>query len=84
MPDMAKKKTSKAPPPAAVPKPDAHQGAQIPFRVADERLVEALDAFAKSERRSRNMAIIILLEEALKARGFWPWPVSPTDPDAGT
>jgi hypothetical protein len=45
---------------------------QIPFRVEDEQLVAALDNYAKSVRRSRNMAIVILLEEALALHGFWP------------
>src|SRR5262245_38188185 len=55
-------------------KPDAHKGTQIPFRADDPRLVEALEAYAKKVRRSRNMAIILLLETALKAEGLWPPP----------
>jgi hypothetical protein len=64
-------------------KGDAHKGVQVPFRVDDVRLVEALDACADRERRSRNMTIILLLEEALTARGLWPPPAASTvEPDA--
>jgi hypothetical protein len=51
---------------------DAPKVAQVPFRVDDPRLVEALDRYADSTRRSRNMAIIVLLEQALTVAGFWP------------
>ena len=44
----------------------------MPFRVEDVRLVEALDRYADSVRRSRNMAIVLLLEQALTEAGFWP------------
>lgn len=47
---------------------------QINFRAEDPRLVEALDRYAKSLRRSRNQAMNIALEDALKERGFWPPP----------
>ncbi len=81
---MGKKKSSKSgTPKSETPKGDAHKGTQVPFRVDDLRLVEALDAYAESERRSRNMAIIILLEDALKAVGFWPWP-RPSPPPTDT
>lgn len=55
-------------------KPDAHKAPQVPFRPDDPRLVAALDAYAKSIRRSRNMAINLLLEKGLEAEGFWPPP----------
>jgi hypothetical protein len=55
-------------------KKNAHKGIQVPFRVEDALLVKALDDYADSVRRSRNMAIILLLEEALKQKGFWPPP----------
>jgi hypothetical protein len=50
---------------------DSHKK-RVPFRVDDPRLVEALDRYADSTRRSRNMAIIVLLEQALTEAGFWP------------
>ena len=47
---------------------------QVPFRADDRNIVLALDAFAKRTHRSRNSAIVALLEEALKEHGLWPWP----------
>ncbi len=66
MNDMAKKK----------PKPDAveEKAPQTPFRPDDKRLMDAIDAFAHETRRSRNMAMVILIEDALKALGRWPPP----------
>lgn len=55
---------------------DRHKGLQVPFRVDDPRLVAALDKYADRTRRSRNMAIIVLLEDALRAENLWP-PVDP-------
>jgi hypothetical protein len=55
-------------------KEDSHKGIQIPFRVDDLRLVEALDAYAEVTRRSRNGATLYLLEKALEAEGYWPPP----------
>lgn len=55
-------------------KPDAHKVPQVPFRPDDLRLIAALDAYAESIRRSRNMTINLLLEEGLRATGFWPPP----------
>jgi hypothetical protein len=63
MPCMAKKKRGG---PEKVP--------QVPFRPDDLRLVAALDAYADSIRRSRNMAINLLLEKGLEEAGFWPPP----------
>lgn len=51
---------------------DAHKGIQIPFRVGDEQLVAAIETYADRTRRSRNMAIVLLLEEALARHGLWP------------
>ncbi len=45
---------------------------QVIFRPETNDLVRAIDAEAKKDRRSRNLTIIILLEEALRARGVWP------------
>jgi hypothetical protein len=45
-----------------------------PFRPEDNRLFDALDAYAKRIRRSRNMAINLLLEEAMEREGLWPPP----------
>lgn len=59
-------------------KPDPHRGVQIPFRVDDPRLIEQLDLYAEEVRRSRNMAIILLLEEILKQKGYWPPPPDTT------
>lgn len=53
---------------------DPHKGFQINLRVEDPNLVEALKAYAKSVRRSRNQSIVLLLEEILQQKGFWPWP----------
>ena len=63
---MAKKK------PSEEQQPDPHKGVQTPFRAVDGRLLDALDGYAKSIRRSRNMAINLLLEEILQQKGFWP------------
>jgi hypothetical protein len=68
--------------PLMAKKEDAHKGTQIPFRVDDDRLVEALEAYAARIRRSRNMAIVLLLEEALKAHDLWPPPTPPKTKDA--
>jgi hypothetical protein len=61
--DMAKKKSTK---------PDPHKAIQLPFRVIDPALIEAIEEEAKETRRSRNMTINMLLEEALQLRGRWP------------
>jgi hypothetical protein len=55
-------------------KPDAHKGVQFPLRFPDVRLLEALSRYAHQVRRSRNMGIIILLEEGLQRAGYWPPP----------
>ncbi len=70
---VAKKKPEKTPEP-----PESGDGAFL-VRPADARLPAAIEAAAKDMRRSKNMAANILLEEALKERGFWP----PTPPPSG-
>lgn len=68
MPGVAKKSTRP---------PDQQQdGAEAApkhlLRFDDPRLFAAVNAWAKENRRSRNLAILILLEQALKEGGFWP------------
>ncbi len=60
---MAKKKTDK------VARKDDN-GRAILVRPDDPRLVDRLDAYAKSIRNSRNMAIVLLLEKALAEVGY--------------
>ncbi len=47
---------------------------RTPLRVDDKRLFDSLDAYARRLRRSRNMAIQLLLEEAMTREGLWPPP----------
>lgn len=61
---VAKKK------PTAGPPPDPHRGIPLGYRADSWRLVNALRAYAKSIRRSRNMAMTFLMERALAAEGF--------------
>jgi hypothetical protein len=63
---MAKKKDQPPEPP--------EEAIRILLRVFDERLIEAIDSQATLDRRSRNLMMLILLEEALAARGVWPPP----------
>lgn len=65
---MARKKKTEA---AAPVEADADAG-QFHLRYVDERIPAAIDAYAKSTRRSKNMAMNILLEEGLARAGFWP------------
>ena len=44
------------------------------FRFEDSRLLNALDVYAKRTRRSRNKAVEVLLEEAMRQEGLWPPP----------
>lgn len=65
MSGMAKKK--------AVPAPaDDPKWQQINLRIDDPKLLEAIDAWADKHRRSRNMAMILLLERQLANEGVWP------------
>ncbi len=45
---------------------------QIIYRPDSQEIVDAIEGQAKKDRRSRNLMIQILLEEALRARGAWP------------
>jgi len=45
---------------------------QFPLRIRDANLIAAVDLYAKSVRRSRTMAVVLLLETALEKEGFWP------------
>lgn len=61
MPVMAKKKKTT----------DRHKGEALTLRL-DPALKEVLRLHAIADRRSMTQAAIILLEEALEARGLWP------------
>lgn len=56
---------------------DPHKGRQINFRVYDQRLLDAIELYAKRSRRERNMAITLLVEAALQQEGLWPPPADP-------
>lgn len=45
---------------------------ELRIRPKDQRIIEAIDAVAKKERRSRNQMAQILLEDALAELGAWP------------
>jgi hypothetical protein len=78
MPGMSTKKpTSKGKRPSRKKEPKVQatqerKAASTPFRPEDPRLLDALDAYAKRIRRSRNMAINLLLEAAMENEGLWP------------
>jgi hypothetical protein len=46
--------------------------ATFPLRLPDGRLADALDEHARRSKRSRNMAIVVILEDAMRAEGLWP------------
>lgn len=48
------------------------KGIQIPFKGDDLRLIDPLETYSSRVRRNRDMAIILLLEEALKVNGLLP------------
>jgi hypothetical protein len=50
---------------------DRHRGWQLPTRVG-EPLRKVLETLAREQRRSVAQMSMILLEEALAARGLWP------------
>lgn len=50
---------------------DRHKGFQLPSRVSAE-MRDALKAYADQERRSVSQVVVLLLEEALATKGFWP------------
>lgn len=60
------------------PKPERTPPDSFLVRPDDPRLITALDDYAASIRRSRNMAAVLLLEEILSAKGHWP-PAEDTD-----
>lgn len=62
MPCMAKKKPKS--------EEDPHRGISIGFRADRQALVDTLGRYADQIRRSRNMAMILLLEKALAAEGL--------------
>ncbi len=76
MPFVSRKKPPSDPlnEPAEMP-PDS-----LLVRLPDSRLAVVLDEYARRTRRSRNLAIVVLLEEAMQREGLWP-PGS-ADPDA--
>jgi hypothetical protein len=63
---MTKKK------PESTSEPDPETVTPILYRPLSWELVRAIDRVAKKLRRSRNMAMTILFEEALAARGELP------------
>jgi hypothetical protein len=71
MPVMAKKKTNHNPSPDDNSAPGEAESINILLRGLDPSLVEALDQHAKRNRRSRNVSIILLLEEAMQKQGLW-------------
>jgi hypothetical protein len=77
MPVMAKKKANSNPHPDDHPAADKAGLVNILLRGLDPSLVAALDAYAERNRRSRNVSVIILLEEAMRKQGLWG-----TQPDA--
>jgi hypothetical protein len=85
MPGMSKKKpTSKGRKPTHKKEPNVQatqerKAASTPFRPEDPRLLDALDVYAKRIRRSRNMAINLLLEEAMEREKLWPPPEAEGD-----
>ncbi len=65
---VAKKKPDPVPPTIE----DAEKSAPFLVRLHSVELQDALDEYAKSIRRSRNMAIILILEEKFTALGIYP------------
>ena len=49
-----------------------HRPTAFLLRVADGRVLEALARYASASRRSQNMALVVILEEALREAGLWP------------
>jgi hypothetical protein len=67
---MAKKQ--KEPTVPATESPPEADVTSVLFRAEHPQLVRAIDAYAKANRRSRNMAMNLLLEEALTSHDLWP------------
>jgi hypothetical protein len=53
------------------PAPVQKRGRQLPARVSDEMNL-TLEGLAAQERRKVAQMVVILLEDALAARGLWP------------
>jgi hypothetical protein len=70
MPHMTRKKRKRA--------PDEPISFQV--RLRDETLLAALQAFAGQNRWSRNQALIVLLERALRTEGLWQPPPAQSPP----
>jgi hypothetical protein len=67
---MAKKKDDQSKAPAGQP-PSVTQHS-LRFYQDDAALLAALDHFATRARQTRSAAILSLLEEALRGKGFYP------------
>lgn len=64
--------SKKAPPPPLEDHSHEPEDVRILLRVPDKTLVAAIDEYARRLRRSRNMALILLLEEAMRRENLWP------------
>lgn len=62
----------KTPRPVKSPDPGVVEADPFVLRIPDKRLVEALDAISRQDRRSRNNTILIALEQFAASRGLWP------------
>jgi hypothetical protein len=71
MPVMAKKKAKADTSSEQNMAQDESGPVNILLRGLEPSLVEALDQHAQRTRRSRNVAIILLLEEAMQKQGLW-------------
>lgn len=76
MPLVAKKKS--------IPERTSDAAPELPpdsilVRLPDPSLALVLEEYARRTRRSRNLAIVVLLEDAMRQAGLWPPAAS--DPD---
>jgi hypothetical protein len=91
MPGMSKKKPQRPRKPTARKEQDVEavqdpeteaipvrKTLSTPFRPDDPRLLDVLDVYAQRIRRSRNMAMNLLLEAAMEREGLWPPPADPS------
>jgi hypothetical protein len=62
----------------AEPATDPHKDQQINLRLHPD-LLAAVDRYADKQRRSRNMAIVLAIEEVLARAGLWPPPGDSAD-----
>jgi hypothetical protein len=74
MPTMSKRRPPAVPPGQPPDDPPSQGSISLTLRIVDPRLIAAVDRCAHDDRRSRNVTLNILLEEALQARGYWPPP----------